>query len=439
MTAKDVKSSALHHSIPLYLHPVALTNGWTMEKLPDDMIGLYEQYFEFTGIRLPFSALLLAVIKHFRLVSKGIGFLLKRESAKVPGAIPDAMAWRHHDSDINDPASKDGFMVTMSEYLRFPFLSGASILKGPALTPQDQIGQHTTRPLPGDQTIPEKTDHQKRVEVEDPKIVVIRERKARAAAKKKENRRHGDDGGEGSRPKTKRKKTIAHKDGFAAYEATSSPAPLQTIILTDPTGANPSADGHDDNEETNSLRLGSLVDQSRGNLNIVHTEVLQSSSSNHSAHPSPTAERRTSLVRSPLQGTHAEEGESSWGRALYVPDWSIHQRCCLDTPMWCRELMVHLAPPVTQEESNALNNATALERAWFSLARGALAQTDILERFEHLQAEFDRLAETHADCGDTIQQLIDAREASQQSLRLYLEMAERFKKVKNDHASCTKK
>ncbi|GJV76787.1 hypothetical protein Tco_1508371 [Tanacetum coccineum] len=126
------------------------------------------------------------------------------------------------------------------------------------------------------------------------------------------------------------------------------------------------ADGHDDNEETNSLRLGSLVDQSGGNLNIVHTEVLQSSSSNHSAHPSPTAERRTSPVRSPLQGT--------------------------------------------QEESNALNNANALERSWFSLARGALAQTNILER-----------------------------EALRQSLRLYLEMAERFKKVKNDHASCTKK
>ncbi|GJX35973.1 hypothetical protein Tco_0247530 [Tanacetum coccineum] len=101
--------------------------------------------------------------------------------------------------------------------------------------------------------------------------------------------------------------------------------------------------------------------------------------------------------------------------------------------------MVHLAPRPTQEESNAFNNATALERAWFSLARGALAQTDILERFEHLQAEFDRLAKTHADCGDTVRQLVDAREASRQSLRLYLEMAERFKKVKNDHASCTKK
>ncbi|GKC93115.1 hypothetical protein Tco_1158557 [Tanacetum coccineum] len=223
-------------------------------------------------------------------------------------------------------------------------------------------------------------------------------------------RRQGDDGGEGSRPKTKRRKIVVHKDGFAASKATSLPAPLRTIIPIDPTGANPSgaaatiaesredksiytssydsadyfvqryADVHDDNKETNSLRLGSFVDQSRRNLNIVHTEVFQASPGNHSAHPSPTVERRTSPVRSPLQGTHAEEGESSWGRALYVSDWTIHRRCRLDTPMWCRELMVHLAPLATQEESNALNNSTALERAWFSLARGALDQTDILER-----------------------------------------------------------
>ncbi|GKE82659.1 hypothetical protein Tco_1552659 [Tanacetum coccineum] len=52
MTAKDVKSLALRHGIPLDLHPVALTKEWTMDKLPDDMIGLYEQYFEFSGIKI---------------------------------------------------------------------------------------------------------------------------------------------------------------------------------------------------------------------------------------------------------------------------------------------------------------------------------------------------------------------------------------------------
>nr|GEZ09137.1 hypothetical protein [Tanacetum cinerariifolium] len=43
MTAKDVKSLAVRHGNPLDLHLVALTEGWTMDKLPGDMIGLYEQ------------------------------------------------------------------------------------------------------------------------------------------------------------------------------------------------------------------------------------------------------------------------------------------------------------------------------------------------------------------------------------------------------------
>nr|GEX65275.1 hypothetical protein [Tanacetum cinerariifolium] len=209
MTAKDVKLLALRHDIPLDLHPIALTKEWTMDQLPKDMIGLYEQYFEFSGIRQTRS------LVFFR--------------EKGWRAIPDAMAYRHHDSDVNDPIPKDGFhasdvpmlteqvvdlrlvpsgllflgglattwdflVVTMSEYLRFPFLSGASISKGPPLTSQYQIVHHTTPLLSLGQNIPAKTDHQKKVVVEDPKIVATRERKARVAAKKsKENLFHTKD------------------------------------------------------------------------------------------------------------------------------------------------------------------------------------------------------------------------------------------------------
>ncbi|GKF03273.1 hypothetical protein Tco_0030196 [Tanacetum coccineum] len=194
------------------------------------------------------------------------------------------MAWRHHEYDVNDPVPEDGFqasdvqlltervvdlrlapsglyfhgglattwdfpgfrpvfkdtkgnVVTMSEYLRFPFLSGASISKGPPLTSKDRIEQHITHPLSSDQPIPEKTNHQREVEVEDPKIVAIRDRKAKAAAKKRERKRQGDDSGEGSCPVTKRKKTAACRDGSAASEATSSPEPIRSINPTGPTGA----------------------------------------------------------------------------------------------------------------------------------------------------------------------------------------------------------
>nr|GFC17227.1 hypothetical protein [Tanacetum cinerariifolium] len=84
----------------------------------------------------------------------------------------------------------------------------------------------------------EKTNHQKRVEVKDLKIVATRERKARAAAKKRERKRQCGDGGEGSRPATKRKNTIARKDGPVASGATSqyfeflgTRVPFSTFLL----------------------------------------------------------------------------------------------------------------------------------------------------------------------------------------------------------------
>nr|GEZ93267.1 hypothetical protein [Tanacetum cinerariifolium] len=199
-------------------------------------------------------------------------------------AILDAMAWRHHDSDINDPVPEDSFsmqdvealtervidlmpvpsgllfqgvlattwdysvfrpifkdtegnVVTMSKYLRFPFLSGAKISKGPALTSQYRIPQHTTCPLSEGQDILEKTDHQRRVEVEDPKTVATRERKARTAAKKRERKKQGGDGGEGSWLKTKRRKIAGRRDGPIASEATSSSEPLRTLNSHQPSGA----------------------------------------------------------------------------------------------------------------------------------------------------------------------------------------------------------
>ncbi|GJY61519.1 hypothetical protein Tco_0462176 [Tanacetum coccineum] len=513
MTVKDVKSLALRHGIPLDLHPVALTKEWSMDKLPDDMIGLYEQYLEFSGIRVPFFAFLRAVIKHFRVhisqlvplglnrltmfelycrslgivpfvnlfcvfykiskqghwfsfekkADKGAGGQIFRETfSRLKGwkkrfffldrrAIPDAMAWRHHDSDVNDPIPEDGFrasdvqMLTEQVIDLRPVPSGLLFLRGLATTWEfpgfgpvfkdtegnDQIKQHIARPLLSDRAIPEKTDHQKSVEVEDPKIVSIRERKARVAAKKREKKRQGGDGGEGSRPATKRRKTSVRKGGSAASEASSSPEPIQTIKPAGPTGvvaetaesredrsprASPRgsadhfvhtySDIHHDNEEARTLRLGTFRDQSGKVITPVDTEVVQPSLSPRTIYHSPVATQPASPPR-PLQQ------EMSFGH-----------------PLWCRELMVHLAPPAAQEESNALNNTRALDRAWFSLAQGALAQTDILERFENLQADFDELAESHSECGDLVGKLVQARLDVMHSFGLYNSPSDRFKALR---------
>ncbi|GKB69479.1 hypothetical protein Tco_0930891 [Tanacetum coccineum] len=494
MTAKDVKSLSLRHGIPPDLHPVALTKEWTMDKLSDDMIG-------FLGI-VPSVNLFRVFYKiskqgHWfsfeKRVGKGASGQIFRETfSGLKGwkkqfffldrrAIPDAMAWRHHDSDVNDPVLEDGFnasdvqlltkqivdlrpvpsgllfqgglattwdfpgfrptfkdiegnVVTMSKYLRFPFLSGASISKGPPLTSQNPIKQHTTCPLPLNGSVPEKTDHQKRVEVEDPKIIAIRERKARAAAKKREKQREGgDDGGGPIRTFN------PNQPNPSDTAATTAESQEDRSPLVSPRGSAAHSinyyDAYRVDEETDTLRLGTSRGQTGKVLTNADTEVVRPSPVHHSAHHSPPVTQMASPLRS-IQRGNVDEGESSRGGALYVPDWSIHRRCRLDTPAWCHELLVHLGPPAAQEESNALNNATALDRAWFSLARGALAQSDILERFEHLQTNFDRLAKEHAGCEDTVRKLVSARKLSQQNSRLYVGISKRFRKFKNDHANC---
>ncbi|GKB94503.1 hypothetical protein Tco_0980640 [Tanacetum coccineum] len=343
MTANDIKSLAVRHNIPLDLHLVALTKGWTMDKLLNIVpsVNLFHVFYKVSKQGHWFS--------FEKRVGNGVGGQVFRETFLWVEwvenrfffldrrATPNAMAWRHHDSDVNDPTLGDGFSVsdvqTLTERVIDLRYQGecASIEKGTALTDQDQSAQHTTPPLLANQTIPDKTDHQKEVEVEDPKIIAIRKRKAQAAAKKRENKKRGADEGEGSHPKVKRRKaSAARKDGSTTSEHIASPEPIQTVDPTGPATGNPSrvavetvesredrslhVPPHDstnhfvhnytearDDEDTNSLRLGSLVDHSGRNLTLVQTEVFQSSPGNHSVHPSPTVERMTTPTRSPCE------------------------------------------------------------------------------------------------------------------------------------------
>ncbi|GJZ61730.1 hypothetical protein Tco_0617867 [Tanacetum coccineum] len=96
--------------------------------------------------------------------------------------------------------------------------------------------------------------------------------------------------------------------------------------------------------------------------------------------------------------------------------------------------MVHLAPPIIQEEANALNNEVALDRAWFSLDHGALAQADALKRFENLYDAHSKLVETHAQCEETVGKLVAARIDLQHNANLYSGLLERFRKLKEEHA-----
>ncbi|GJZ43589.1 hypothetical protein Tco_0590844, partial [Tanacetum coccineum] len=246
MKPSDVKSLMRKYKIPRDLHPVAVSSEWTMDRLTDEHIGLYEQYFEFVGLRVPFSTFLLAVIRHFHVhISQLVPLDISDHAPKDGFDEDDVIALTSQPIDIRGipsgllfsaglaitwefpksrPLFKDpkGNVVTMSEYLRLPFLSGMTIEAGGALTEQDVIPQHTTTPLSVDEPVPGKTDSQQRVETSDPKIVATRIRKAQAAAKRKAEKHRGSEGVGGSKGSSKRRKE-------KPSDHIPCPTPLRTI------------------------------------------------------------------------------------------------------------------------------------------------------------------------------------------------------------------
>ncbi|GKB28139.1 hypothetical protein Tco_0867540 [Tanacetum coccineum] len=589
MKPSDVKALTRKYKIPRDLHPVAVSSEWTMDRLTDEYIGLYEQYFEFAGLRVPFSTFLLAVIRHFhvhisqlvplgltrltlfelycrslnivpsvtlfrvfyKLSKQGDWFSFEKRAGKDfrgkilnetfscmkkwkgrfffidRRAIPDAMCWRHHDSDISDPAPKDGFdeadvialthqsidirgipsgllfsaglaitwefpkfrplfkdpeghVVTMSEYLRLPFLSGMTIEAGEALTEQNVIPQHTTTPLSADEQVPEKTDSQQRVEASDPKIVATRIRKAHAAAKRKADKNRGSGGAGGSEGSSKRRKPSSGP-GEGDKEKTSDhipcPTPLRTIeaVTSDvsrgenvvsPTQAHgdnlleipahdsantttrPCEEHHDEHSGVLGNRDGNFDDDVDEEVDLEGPDRHVSDTTERvviGTESIPTAATRPDNGKSIAQeetpmpdplpkGVGADEAGSSLPPSLFVPTWGIHQRSRVTTPEECRDLMVNLIPPGVQEEMHLLDNNVVLDRAWFSLARGAMAQAHALRQFESLYDTHHALQES---LETTRSHLVRTREDFNVVQNFYNTLSERHRKLREEHAQCS--
>ena len=62
---RDLDDMIVEFGIPLDLHPMLPPSDLTMNELPGDKIGVYVQHMRLGGVRIPFSAFLLDVIDHF--------------------------------------------------------------------------------------------------------------------------------------------------------------------------------------------------------------------------------------------------------------------------------------------------------------------------------------------------------------------------------------
>ncbi|GJY82545.1 hypothetical protein Tco_0495921 [Tanacetum coccineum] len=451
MKPSEVKALTRKYKIPRDLHPVAVSSEWTMDRLTDEYIGLYEQYFEFAGLRVPFSTFLLAVIskqgdwfsfekragKDFRgkILNetfscmkkwKGRFFFIDRR------AIPDAMCWRHHDSDISDPAPKDGFdeddVIALTnqpiDIRGIPsgllFSAGLAIIwEFPKFRPLFKDPEGNVLPFE-DEQVPGKTDSQQRVEASDPKIVATRIRKAQAAAKRKAEKNRGSEGASGPEGSSKRRKE-------KSTDQIPCPTPLRTIeaVASDvsrgenvvsPTQAQgdnlleipahdsantttrPCEEHHDEHSGVLGNRDGNFDDDVDEEINLEGPDRHVSDTTERvviGTESIPTAATRPDNGKSIAQeetpmpdplprGVGADEAGSSLPPPLFVPTWRIHQRSRVTTPEECRDLMANLVPPGVQEEMHLLDNNVVLDRAWFTLARGAMAQAHALRQFESL-------------------------------------------------------
>ncbi|GKA08046.1 hypothetical protein Tco_0687377, partial [Tanacetum coccineum] len=291
--------------------------------------------------------------------------------------------------------------VTMSEYLRFPFLDGATIEQGDALSARDAITQRTTGPLPVNQSLPEKTARLKEVEISDPKIVAIRERKARAAAKKRAERKRAADGEGGSKGKTKRRKVSAVRaEEEDSTEEASSASPLRTVapnpsfLLKDVDDAGTAESREDE-----------------------HVSVPRHDSANTSIHN--------------YAADHDESFDESGGHGETVETHHADETRLTEAPVILRRQLSK-----TLEEMNAYDNNTAMERAWFSIARGAMAQNDALLRFEAL---YDAHLVLKERCEDVTRQLVSTRTDFTHVPNLYNTLSNRYQQVRGEHAGCVKK
>nr|GEV59823.1 transposase (putative), gypsy type [Tanacetum cinerariifolium] len=173
LTSDEVKSLVAEYVIPIDLHPCVPPSGLTMNRLSADKIGIYDQYLELSGVRVPFSTFLLRVIKHFR----------------------NAVPWRHQDSSVADPAPigvrAEDIRRLCENVIDLRPVHPAILYAVGLMTRWKHVGHH---PVFKDvatsmsqflkflmaEGIPEKSDHQKVVVYENEMVFAVK-RKAQAA------------------------------------------------------------------------------------------------------------------------------------------------------------------------------------------------------------------------------------------------------------------
>ncbi|GJZ11972.1 hypothetical protein Tco_0546731 [Tanacetum coccineum] len=281
--------------------------------------------------------------------------------------------------------------ANMSEFLKFPMVNRVRIGLGTALLPNEVIVQHTTLPLLVKTPLPAKLDSQRAVERGDERIIAAKEKKK---LKESQDMAVGKRARpEGPSQRAKRKKntplSLALSDDTdtdspprAVFDTIHSVTPITTVApIVDDAEARGSNQGLQ--SDGNAAENVGNVSQHDDNANVVNSPAPNfSPPSEHSSH----SERRAFVSTSGGFGRHTFPSRNSNGDEG-------------------ASLRNHLSPPVPFVPSWGLTTDSILN----DLGRGALAQADLLQRYEALNDDFKEWYQVHSSCGNISQSLVDTQ------------------------------
>ncbi|GJR91581.1 hypothetical protein Tco_0215592 [Tanacetum coccineum] len=460
LTAKELKVSITEYCIPTDLHLILPPPELTMNKLPPRYIGIYMEQlevilFEICCRSLDINATVPLFWVFYKLCKQGHWFSFKNKNrglskkffkevtSSLKGwkkkfflidrrAIPDAMPWRHIDTDLRDdfPMNyNEGDVVRLAEFtihLRPPprnllYVCGLTtacrhpersyLIKDP-----NRMVVSKGDPIPDDQLL---------------KLLTTSPLEAAAAWEKKDQQNLAKAkakcaGEEGSVAPRKKRVRRNQEPGGSGSEETSSATPLHTAAskpideTTTIVAGNATEDARPEPQVDDDER--DVVDLSEG---IVCLPLRRMSSN-----------LRLILSMGVLKRTWCfsmDTGEDATAHR-FVPGWGLRDDLRICTFRAFKEMITHLATPAEEEFLARLSNVEVVRSAYKSLGRCVLSHGELLKRHEQLNHDYVELRnrdDTHLGELDRLQ--IDL----QREMQAHDGLSKKFTLLDSAHSPCS--
>ncbi|GJV43182.1 hypothetical protein Tco_1427718 [Tanacetum coccineum] len=145
---------------------------------------------------------------------------------------------------------------------------------------------------------------------------------------------------------------------------------------------------------------------------------------------------RDETVHTHASGSTGRVSSSSGGSHLYA--FPRRNPGGSGSSLWGdTDLPVPFVPAWNLTAQSILNDA--LQRLWFELGRGALAQIDILRRYEALNEDYGELYESHRSCQGVFDRLIETQNQLLETIRSRNQLSEDHKALQQVHLGCVGK